>query len=157
MKLTFTIPGPPVPKARARVVGVSGEVFAKLCGRCKGLAGKAQGVTPTKTRAYESHISKLALFARLNFDASHVGASWPKNDKEARFGLSVRVYRSRDAGDLGNYEKTIEDAFNGVIWPDDRQMRRRGEGGVYDCEKGKERVEVEVWVIEVDSRANTRQ
>jgi Holliday junction resolvase RusA-like endonuclease len=136
VRLTFTIPGPPVPKARARVVTDK--------------QGKTRGVTPAKTRAYEKHIAMVAMGAR-----SHCSA-WPWRDTEARFGLSVRVYRSRDAGDLGNYEKTVEDAFNGVLWPDDRQMRRRGEGGVFDCEKGRERIEVEVWVIEVDSRANTR-
>jgi Holliday junction resolvase RusA-like endonuclease len=134
VRLTFTIPGPPVPKARARVVTDK--------------QGKTRGVTPAKTRAYEKHVALCALAARMYGSGWPDRAPWPWRDTEARFGLSVRVYRSRDAGDLGNYEKTVEDAFNGVIWPDDRQMRRRGEGGIYDCEKGKERVEVEVWTLD---------
>jgi Holliday junction resolvase RusA-like endonuclease len=142
MRLRLTIPGPPVPKARARVVGVAAQIFAMLCGRCKGLVGKAHGVTPTKTRDYEKHVAMIATAAR-----SHC-RDWPADDKAARFGIAIKVYRSRDAGDLGNYEKTIEDALNGVIWPDDRKLHARGEGGVFACEKGRERVEVEVWTLD---------
>jgi Holliday junction resolvase RusA-like endonuclease len=132
------------------VVGVAVQIFAMLCGRCKGLVGKAHGVTPAKTREYEKHVATIAHAARLNFDAMrHIPAHrWPWQDKKTRFGLAVKVYRSRDAGDLGNYEKTIEDAFNGVIWPDDRKLHARGEGGIFACEKGRERVEVEVWTLD---------
>lgn len=73
---------------------------------------------------------------------------WPWQDKNARYGISVRVYRSRDAGDLDNYEKAIQDALNGVLWHDDSQVRRRGEGGIWACEKGAERIEVDVWMLD---------
>jgi Holliday junction resolvase RusA-like endonuclease len=146
VRLAFTIPGPPVPKARARVVTDK--------------QGKTRGVTPAKTRDYEKHVKTFAWSARANFDAGEYRKSmrpdyafteplqWPWQEKTTRYGLSVRVYRSRDAGDLGNYEKTIEDAMNGVIWPDDRRLHARGEGGIFACEKGSERVEVEVWTLD---------
>ena len=142
IRLSFTVHGPPVPKARARVVGVSANLFALLCGRCKSIVGKAHAVTPTKTRDYEKHVQMVAWGAR-----SHCSA-WPWQDKTTRYGIAIRVYRSRDAGDLGNYEKTIEDALNGVLWPDDRKLHARGEGGIFACEKGRERVEVEVWTLD---------
>ena len=31
--------------------------------------------------------------------------------------------------DLGNYEKALEDACNGIVFPDDRWIWKRGEGG----------------------------
>lgn len=132
MRLSFTVNGPPVPKERARVVTRT---------NASGVS-KTRGVTPTRTRAHENLVGMVALAAR-----SHVSA-WPWQDKAARFGISIRVYRSIDRGDLSNYEKAIEDGCNGVLWPDDAQIRRRGEGGIYACEKGKERVEVDVWTLD---------
>lgn len=126
MRLTFTVPGPPVPKARARVVTDERGT---------------RGVTPAKTRTYEKHAGLCALASRLYCSA------WPWKDKGARFGIAMRFYRSRDSGDLDNYEKGIQDACKGILWHDDGQIRRRGEGGIYDVDKGQERAEVEVWVL----------
>lgn len=142
MKLSFVVPGPPVPKARARVVGVAAHIFEALCGRCKRIAGNAHAVTPAKTRDYEKHVQTIAWAARTHHPA------WPWKDEATRYGIAIRVYRSRDAGDLGNYEKTVEDALNGVLWPDDRRLHARGDGGIFACEKGRERVEVDVWTLD---------
>jgi Holliday junction resolvase RusA-like endonuclease len=142
MRLTFVVHGPPVPKARARVTGIAAHLYAMLCGRCKGIAGKAHATTPDKTKAYEKHVAVVAFAARTH------SPRWPWQDKDARYGISVRVFRSRDQGDLDNYEKGVQDACNNVLWHDDSQIRRRGEGGIWACEKGKERIEVDVWTLD---------
>ena len=135
MRLTFTIPGPPVPKARARVVTDK--------------QGKTRGVTPKRTGDYERLVSLLALSAR------NQNYLWPEKDKSKRFGLLVKVHYSGNEGDGDNYVKSIADACNGVLWVDDRQIDD-GRWIKAKVERGKDRVEVEAWVIEVDSRANTR-
>jgi Holliday junction resolvase RusA-like endonuclease len=132
-QIAFTVHGPPVPKARARVVS-SGE----------GANRKTRSFTPGKTAAYESLVSMRALEARSKT------RQWPWQDKDARFGITISVYRSAERGDLDNFEKSIWDGCNKVIWHDDRQVIRRGEGGVFRCPKGFERVEVRIWVVEVD-------
>jgi Holliday junction resolvase RusA-like endonuclease len=72
---------------------------------------------------------------------------WPWQDKTTRYGIAIRVYRSRDAGDLDNYVKAISDACNGVLWLDDSQIRRI-DAMVDGCEKGRERVNVEAWTLD---------
>jgi Holliday junction resolvase RusA-like endonuclease len=126
VRLRFVVPGPPVPKARARTTTSGGVV---------------RTYTPHKTAAYEKHVGLHALAAR------QAARSWAPLDGKARFGIAINIYRSIDRGDIDNHEKAILDACNGVLWNDDAQIRRRGEGGIYDCPKGQERAEVEVWVI----------
>lgn len=140
MRLTFTIPGPPVPKARARVVSHVGKDGKRT----------TRGITPKRTEAYEKHVGLIALSARLDSYSA-----WPWKRDDARFGLLVRIYYCAHEGDGDNYVKAVADACNGVLWPDDKQ--------VYDgrwikekVERGQERIEVEAWVINVDSRANMR-
>ena len=130
MRLAFTVYGPPVPKARARVVS-----------RVEGGKTKTRGVTPAKTREYEKVVSFVALAARTQ------NYLWPWQDKATRYGIAIRVYRSRDAGDLDNYVKAISDACNGVLWLDDSQIRRI-DAMVDGCEKGRERVNVEAWTLD---------
>lgn len=130
-RLAFTVPGPPVPKARARVtsqINIDGK-------------RETRSFTPAKTKAYEKHVAIIASAAR-----SHL-RQWPHLDAKARFGLSVRVHRSAERGDLDNFIKAISDACNGVAWVDDSQVRRI-DGAVYACDKGRERVEVEVWILD---------
>lgn len=126
-ELQFVVHGPPVPKARARTV------------RSK---GKAITFTPGKTADYESLMSMRALEARCKV------SRWPYADKSARFGVAIKVYKSRDQGDLDNFEKSVMDACNRVLWHDDKQVIRRGEGGMYECRKGDERISVRVWIVE---------
>lgn len=152
IRLSFTVHGPPVPKARARIVS------RVECGKTR-----TRGVTPQKTRDYEKMVSLVALAKRQNFDASMHAAGirdgvpsslvsqmqkrWPCQDKAKRYGIKLHVYRSRDAGDLDNYVKAISDACNGVLWLDDSQIRMI-DAMVDGCEKGRERVEVEVWTLD---------
>jgi hypothetical protein len=140
VRLTFTIPGPPVPKARARVVS-----HVDASGK-----RKTRGITPKRTEAYEEHVKLLAHYAL----AGYLG-KWPTSDKGARFGLVVRVYFFEHEGDWDNYGKIIADACQNVLWSNDRQIVD-GRCTKEKVERGRDRVEVEAWVIEVDSRANTR-
>jgi len=129
-RLTFTVPGPPVPKARARVtsrINIDGK-------------RDTHSFTPAKTKAYEKHVAIIAGAAR-----SHL-RQWPHLDAKARFGLSVSVFRSAERGDLDNFIKAVSDACNGVVWVDDSQVRVL-RGMVDGCDKGRERVDVEVWVL----------
>ena len=109
-KLLFTVPGPPVPKARART-------FA-------GPGGHVLTLTPRKTARYERQVSALALLAVMTF-LRRTGEHWPQH--AAWFRLSCRFYAARDAGDLSNFVKTIEDAMNTIVWPDDRAVKRYGD------------------------------
>ena len=107
--MTFTIPGVAVPKARART-------------------GKGHAYTPARTKAYESKVKMLALKAR----------------QEARlkpFQGDVRVrveIWGLKRGDITNVTKAIEDAMNGVIYEDDRQIQYI-ETERFDCERPDER------------------
>jgi Holliday junction resolvase RusA-like endonuclease len=130
-KIAFAVHGPPIPKARARVV------------RNKDASdvAKTRSYTPAKSAAYEAHVGMMALAARTKVP------KWPGLDRGVRLGLSVRVYRGRKQGDLDNFLKSALDACNGVLWADDWQVRRFGECFVEECEKGQERLEVDVWTL----------
>lgn len=128
MKLEFVVPGPPVPKERARVTIVQAPNGKR----------KGRGFTPERTAHYEAHVKLHALAARCKL------TRWPWQDKTARFGIKVEVFRSVERGDLDNFVKSIKDGCNGVVWPDDRQVTCI-DALVEQCEKGRERVNVEVW------------
>ncbi len=129
-KISFVVHGPPVPKARARVVRDDGPS-----------GSKTRSFTPTKSADYEAHVGMIALAARTK------AAKWTGLDRGVRIGLSVRVYRSREQGDLDNFIKSALDACNGVLWGDDWQVRRFGECFVEEVAKGQERLEVDVWTL----------
>lgn len=134
IRLSFTVPGPPVPKARARVYQQQNKRTGQV---------ETRAITPDKTRAYEKHVQTCAYAAWLRL--KQTGVRWPL---DAIYGLSVRVYRSRDMGDLSNYEKSIEDGAEGILWTNDKKIHRRGEGGIWHVPKGQERIEVEAWIVE---------
>lgn len=93
----FTVPGPPVPKARARH------------GRGR------RSYTPTKTASYEE---KVALCARLALNKTK---GWPTSPN-ARFFVECDVFRQHKRGDFDNFLKSILDGLNGVAWTDDSQV-----------------------------------
>lgn len=92
---TFVIPGPPVPKARARTV-------------VKG--GRTLSYTPAATRAYERSVRLLAKACGV---------------RRTERPVVIRVYcyladaRRRD---LDNLVKAITDGLNGVAYADDSQI-----------------------------------
>jgi Holliday junction resolvase RusA-like endonuclease len=128
VKLSFVVRGPPVPWERVDF------------GKSKD--GKRKGFTPKKTADYEKLVGFMALAARTQTGPR----PWPWKDQGASFGLVVRVFRSRSAGDWDNYGKAISDACNGVLWVDDKQVVN-GSVEIIQCAKGEERAEVEVLVI----------
>lgn len=100
--LAFTVPGPPVPKARARVVSL-------------GKGQKAHAHTPAKTRAYEKHVGMCALAAVSRCKG------WRKD--WGLYAVAVTVYREEARGDADNYMKAIGDAMNGIVYFDDAAVR----------------------------------
>lgn len=100
-QISFTVPGA-VPKGRARVF------------RHK-QSGKMVGMTPAKTRAFESAGKLLAM------NACRV-QGWKKTSQPVE--LEVRIYRAAMRGDLDNYVKAASDFCNDVVWEDDSQVVR---------------------------------
>ena len=124
LELRFTVPGPPVPKARARVVS-------------RGNGQMAHAFTPAKTQVYGRHVALLAREARWKRGA------WPTT---MLYGIEINVHRSAARGDWDNFAKAICDACNGVLWEDDAQVRE-GHVVLRSTAKGAERVEIRVWII----------
>lgn len=114
--LTFTIPGAPIGKGRAR---------ATIAG------GHARMYTPEKTVSYEglvAHSAKVAMAGEPLIDGPasvrleivcQVPASW--SQKKRRAALSGTVYPTTKP-DIDNVEKAIFDGLNGVVWSDDVQV-----------------------------------
>ena len=94
MIVRFTVPGAPVPKARARVV--NGHAF-----------------TPARTRAYEKHVQTCAREALSR-------VAW-RLDAPA-YALRVVVHRAARRGDLDNFVKCVSDALNRIAWDDDSRV-----------------------------------
>ncbi len=99
--LKFWVGGVPVPKARARTV------------RTK--TGKVVSFTPKRTARWENAVRLVAQSA-----CSAVG--WKPT--EGAYEVTIQVYPARRAGDADNFAKAITDACNGVIYPDDRCIRK---------------------------------
>jgi len=123
--MQFTIPGPPVPKARARV-------YTQL------RAVKPRAITPTKTLRWESHARMCALAARQREKAWRTDA--------LAYDVVIRVYRSARRGDLDNYVKSALDSCNGIVWADDSRVTHL-EASVHEVAKGDERVVVIVEIV----------
>lgn len=92
-RMSFTVPGPPVPKPRARVmVGYS--------------------YTPPRAREYERLVALHARQARPD--------GWPL---DAEYRVRIAVYRARRAGDLDNFGKMALDGTQKVLFANDSQIR----------------------------------
>jgi crossover junction endodeoxyribonuclease RusA len=119
VKFGFSVPGPAVPKARAR----------------SGRGGRHY--TPARTRHYERTIGMLALGTRPR--------SWPL---DAEYTLQVTVVPvNRRSFDASNVLKSIEDGMNRVAYHDDRQVRVTS-CSVEEPDKAAPRVVVSLSVIE---------
>lgn len=104
----FDIPGPPVPKARAR-------------------RGRHGFYTPQKTVSYERHVGSCALVAVL------ANRRWLKTS-EYQVQLDV-YYRDKRSGDLDNLEKSILDGMQGVVYHNDKQVCSSIKSRHYDKER----------------------
>jgi Holliday junction resolvase RusA-like endonuclease len=114
--ITFTIPGQPVGKGRARVGKVGG--FSRL-------------YTPEKTVSYESLVGYSAAQAmagqpllegavsvRLRIEVQ-IPASWSKVKQQRALAGSEHPTTKPD---IDNVEKAVFDGMNGVVWKDDVQV-----------------------------------
>ena len=114
--VTFTVPGVPQGKGRAKIVKIGG--FSRMA-------------TPQKTAAYEGLIAYAAqqamAGAQLIEDAAAcnifiympVPASW--SDKKRRSALEGELLPTTKP-DIDNVVKAVLDGCNGVIWWDDVQV-----------------------------------
>jgi Holliday junction resolvase RusA-like endonuclease len=133
MTLRFTIPGPPVPKARAR----------------KGKGGK--WYTPKKTVDYERCVGWCAVDAanKANHDIGPRGVLGAKKENmKTVFGTRPVImwcdmyFPDKRTRDSDNVIKSIQDGCKGVLWDDDRHVRGRVRGEVRGSVNP--RVEVEI-------------
>lgn len=112
MRISFTVPGPPVAKGRPRI-GTIG--------------GKARAFTPAKTVAFEglvAHEGQAVMAGRAPLEGPlrltvvavfAIPASWSKKRK-----AEAHYHTGRpDADNLG---KAIGDGLNAVCWIDDSQI-----------------------------------
>lgn len=113
--MRFTVPGPPVGKARARTVLSRGRVHS---------------YTPNKTTAYESTV-RLAFAKAFPRHVPLTGPIWlevtayfqpPKRLKlrNGKEGYESVPHVTRP--DASNIAKVVEDALNGVAYRDDSQI-----------------------------------
>lgn len=116
-RITFTVPGPPVGKARARVVLRH---------------GKARAFTPDKTVRFEN----LVRMAFTESFRDHVPVVGPVRFGFAAYFEPPQYLRQKHPGgfdvfetiphtkkpDLGNILKSLEDGLNGVAFVDDSQI-----------------------------------
>jgi len=117
MIINFTIPGPPVGKARARTVTNH---------------GKTHSFTPDRTVLYENLVKLCFQEKRPNGWQPHEGPvelhvsayfqipkSTSKKDRERMLTGEIRPTKKPDGS---NIEKVIEDALNGIAYIDDSQI-----------------------------------
>ena len=113
MKIQFTIPGNPVPKARPRVTK-SGHAY-----------------TPKKTSDYEKLVQIYAKQAMAGMNPTTeavrltvraffpIPKSWTKAKKEKALNGDLKHTTKPD---LSNIVKAVEDAMNGIVYKDDSQI-----------------------------------
>ena len=117
--LTFTVHGPPVPKARAR----------------KGKGGHWH--TPKSTQAYESLVYWTAMRALQ-------GQGWPR-DRRYRVECAIYMPNARRA-DSDNIIKSVLDAGNELLWGDDSQVIEIAT--IKRIDPAAPRIDVRVYVLE---------
>lgn len=121
---SFTVPGEPVAKGRARA-------FVR--------GGRVAHYTPDKTERYEARVATFAQQAMAGARPLEGGvalsvvarfsipASWSKKRRQAAMDGLEQVTKRPD---LDNVLKAIKDGMSGVAWLDDSQVVR-----LVDCRK----------------------
>ncbi len=120
--LRFTVPGPPIPKARARVVRS---------------AGKVRSFTPATTAEYER---RVALCARAAM--ARMAPDWTADAVSYRL-TAVFYMPTRRRCDWDNLAKAIADSLNGIAWADDSAIVEAHVWKRYDPVNPRAEVEVE--------------
>lgn len=104
--VTFTVPGQPRPKERARVTR-----------RGSGKRAKVVTYTPPRTRAYEDTVYTAALLAVSRLPGGRW--SWPR---DAWYWVDVELfYGDRKIADADNVQKAILDGCHDVLWLNDKR------------------------------------
>jgi len=119
--IQFTVPGNPVPKARARTLK-NGHTY-----------------TPKTTEQYEIAVATAAMAAKLVLRPGHVGYS-----VECHFYLSARYW----SVDIDNLIKSLLDGLGRYGKPygwRDSQVVKMREPTKHLCPKGEERTEIKIW------------
>jgi Holliday junction resolvase RusA-like endonuclease len=94
-RLVFMVPGEPIPKARPRVV-------------------RGGTYTPPRTTQAEGRIREYLKVAYPHLRPS-----------ESAYAVTLEFqFKGVGRGDWDNYAKLVCDALNGIVWMDDRQIRR---------------------------------
>jgi hypothetical protein len=120
MSLFFDVPGHPIPWQRA------------------GRGANGRSFTASKTAAYQKKVAAYAMRAIAE-------GVWDPTSM-ADTAVDVLVVRS-GLGDIDNYLKTILDAMNRVVYPDDRCVKREMVSILRADAPGDERISVTVWRI----------
>lgn len=128
MRLSFTVPGQPVPLQRAR-------------------KGRNGWYTPVASRDYKEHIAWHALEAKAKL--AEKNQEWRL---DGEYGLRLWAY-CRDARrrDWSNILKAVEDALIGVLWLDDSQIIDYASSGLR-MDPFKPRVEITAWLMEENGK-----
>lgn len=130
LQIFFTVPGRPIPLERVRVEKKTLPT-GKVITRAR---------TPDKSVVYRQIVQ-----LHMNMGRARV-RTWPSLTK-APLSLSLWIYwADGNHGDGSNLVKAIEDAGNGLLWHDDKQIAEGHFYGTIDREKP--RVEVLVQIIE---------
>jgi len=126
LAFTFTVPGIPVPKARARV-NRAGWSF-----------------TPKRTMQAENAVRLIATMAQKRTETAFLGPNCEK-----RLYVCVKLYGARKNADLDNLYKLVTDACQGLLYKNDSQIDC---ALIYrfDCPKGQERTEVIIQSMEIE-------
>lgn len=121
--ITFTVPGIPVGKGRARAAVI---------------AGRARLYTPAKTQHYEADVAKSAAVAMGGADPFQgpvrlgllITFPLPKAKRATRNRPAAHWHTSKP--DASNVLKAVEDAMNGIVYRDDSQIAEVSVSKVYD-------------------------
>jgi crossover junction endodeoxyribonuclease RusA len=95
MKITFDVPGKPVPKQSYK-------------------HSKSGGYTPAHVKQWQNIISDAAAWSFLTFQV-------PRFDGDVKVKLEFRLHDARRR-DSDNLSKCVLDGMNGIAWIDDTQV-----------------------------------
>lgn len=122
--ISFTIPGNPIPKARARVTTQRD--------------GRTRAYTPLRTKHWEAEVKDAARLAMMG-----------RPPLEGPVGVELWLWRGdKRKADADNCEKAILDACNKVLWNDDDQVMDMHRYKRLDRENP--RAKVRVWELDVE-------
>ena len=108
--ITFTVPGVPVGKGRARFVRATGRAY-----------------TPAKTVSYEGQIAQYAAIAMVGREPLlgpvrlFIEATFPKPASWSKKRAAETLWHTGKP-DFDNLAKNVGDGLNGIAWRDDAQV-----------------------------------